>query len=602
MKNFFSRVGRFFTIIKNILVSLLVILLLVEIIALIVFSQPSLPDSGVLVFAPQGSLVEQIREPAADKFPFAFPDPDQTRVRDVIKVLHAAAKDPRVLALELNLEGMSEASLSKVQDIRKAIIAFKTSGKPVLAAQYNYTQAQYLLASTADEVWLHPMGSIALGGIGVYRNYFRDALDKLNVDIHIFRAGKYKSAVEPLMRNSMSKADHDATQVWMDSMWHIIQQGIMDTRGVSPEHLQDLLDHPARYLKPHAGDMAALLKEEKLIDQIGEPREAERQLAIALGFKKRSDMETMAFKDYQRTLSHSNVEKGKNHVVIITASGTIVSGNHPAGVIGSETLADLLDEAADDDQVRAVVLRIDSPGGSAQASEVIRTAVTRVQAKGKPVVVSMGSLAASGGYWIAAGADEIWAQPSTITGSIGVFGIIPNITKGLEQLGIHSDGLGTSRSAEGIRLDRPIPPEMQKVIQMGVDHIYHQFVTVVANGRNITPKQVNALAQGRVWAANDALRLGLVDQLGGIRDAVKSAAKRASISDDYQVYDLTPPKGWAAMLARSLFGSSTIKMPWSDATWLTFMPSGIRQQLEPLGLLLKEPTSVYAYSAIVVDI
>lgn len=597
MKKFFSRVGRFFTILKNVLVSLVVIVLLAEIIALVVLSQPSLPDSGVLVFAPKGSLVEQIREPATDALPFALPDPDQTRVRDVIKVLKAAAKDPRVLALELDLEDMNQASLSKLQDIRQAVIAFKASGKPVLAAQYNYTQAQYFLATTADQLWLHPMGNITLGGLGVYRNYFRDALDKLDVDIHIFRAGKYKSAVEPLIRNSMSDADREATQAWMKNMWQIIRQGIMDTRGVSPDHLQDILDHPATYLSVHAGDAAALLKEEKLIDTIGDPREAEDSLAAQLGFKARNDMDVIPFKDYLRSLPSESIE-GENHIAIVTASGTITSGQQPSGVAGSETLADLLDEAANDDQVKALVLRVDSPGGSAQASEVIRAAVLRVQASGKPVVVSMGSLAASGGYWIAAGADEIWAQPSTLTGSIGVFGIIPNITKGLERLGIHSDGLGTTQSAEGIRLDRPISPEMQQVVQMGVNHIYKQFVQIVADGRGITPKQVDDLAQGRVWSAKDALRLGLVDQLGGIQQAIESAAKRAGIAKNYQVYDLTPPKTWPALLAESLFGNALITFFWQATVSLPFGAS-LLQQLEPLAMLLKEPTSVYAYSGFV---
>ncbi len=600
MKNFFSRVGRFFTIVKNILVSLLVILLLAEIVALVVLSQPSLADSGVLVFSPQGSLVEQVREPEAGKFPFALPDPNQTRVRDVIKVLHAAASDPRVLALELDLEGMNQASLSKLEDIRKAIVEFKASGKPVLAAQYNYSQAQYFLATTADQLWLHPMGSITLGGIGVYRNYFRDALDKLDVDIHIFRAGKYKSAVEPLIRNSMSTADHDATAVWMGSMWHIIQQGIMDTRGVSPKHLQDMLDHPATYLKTHEGDMASLLKDEKLIDHIGDPREAEQQLAVQLGFEARNDMDAISFKDYLRSLPQPAIES-KQRVAIVTASGTIVSGDQPAGVIGSETLADLLDEAANDEKIKAVVLRIDSPGGSAQASEVIRAAVARVQAKGKPVVVSMGSVAASGGYWIAAGADEIWAQPSTLTGSIGVFGVIPNITKGLARLGIHSDGLGTTLSAEGIRLDRPIPLEMQAVVQMGVNHIYHQFVTIVAKGRNITPEQVDDLAQGRVWSANDALRLGLVDKLGDLQQAITSAAEHANISKSYQAYDLTPPKGWLTVLMKGMFESSMIQLSWNDTPWLAFVPAELWQQLEPLKILMAEPTSVYAYSGLVVN-
>jgi len=596
MKSFFSRIGQVFRVIKNILVTMVVLLIVTEIVALVVLSRPSIPERGVLLIAPQGDLVEQIREPGADALPFALPDSNQTRVRDLVRAIDAASRDPRVQAIELDLESMSHASLTHLQQVREALQAFRSSGKVVLATQYNYSQAQYYLAAAADQVWLHPMGGVELSGIAVYHNYFRDALDNLNIKIHLFRAGKYKSAGEPLIRNSMSVADRQATMVWMNELWRITVQDLEDMRGINPQHLQAMLDHPAETLAPYHGDMATLLKDEHIIDRIGEPRQAEEWLATSLGYDDRHDMDYIPLKNYLKVLPQAP-QRAKNRVAIITASGEIVSGDQPAGTVGGDTLADLLDEAATDDTVKAVVLRINSPGGSALASEVIRTAVNRVQAQGKPVVVSMAALAASGGYWIAAGADEIWAQPSTLTGSIGVFGIVPNITGGLERLGIHSDGLGTSESAGGVRLDRPMSPAMQQVVQMGVDHIYKQFVHIVAQGRHMTEAQVDALAQGRVWSGSDALRVGLVDQLGDLELAVVSAANKAELGEDYLAFDLTPPKAWPAMLAASIFGEAKAMQSWTNL--LPFpVPAGVVQQAAPMMMLLQEPTHIYAHSGL----
>lgn len=600
MKKFFTRIGRGLTIFKNILVYSLLLLIIVEVVALVVLSRPSLPEQGILVLELKGSLVEQTVRPGTEAIPFAIPNPNQTQLRDLIKVIRAAEKDPRVLALRLKLDHMRGGSSAKLQDIRLAIESFKRSGKPVLAAQYNYSQSQYYLAASADEVWLHSLGAIDLHGISMYPNYFRDALDKLLVKVHVFKAGKYKSAVEPFIRNSMSEAARESNSVWMDVLWTITKQDIATMRDISPQRIQLLLDQPVRFLQAHQGNMPALLKQEKLIDFIGDPREADDKLAVQLGFADRNDVEEINFKAYLYSLNDSP-EKSSNHIAIVTASGTILSGHQPSGTAGGDTLAELLDEAANDEETKAVVLRVDSPGGSAQASEVIRAAVARVQASGKPVVVSMGSLAASGGYWISANADEIWAQPSTLTGSIGVFGIIPNLSKSLNKIGIHSDGLGTSNSAEGVRLSRPLSKDMQRVVQMGVEHIYRQFVTIVAQGREMTVEQADAIAQGRVWSGLDAERIGLVDHLGNIDDSIKAAARLAKIENDYQSYDLVPPKAWSAMMAERLFGESKLLFRLFSINGLpSWLPSSVIQpliqQFSNLNLLLQEPTHVYALS------
>ncbi len=601
MKKLFGLLSRIADISKKVAVTLLVLLLLVEVGALVVFSRPHIPEQAILLINPVGTLVEQVREPGGDGFLPRLPDPDQTRLRDIIRALQYAADDPRILAVRLDLEDLQQVSLAKVADVVRALREFRQSGKPVWVAQYNYTQAQYLIASAADQLWLQSMGNVFLGGIGVYRNYIRDALDKLDVDVHVFRVGKYKSALEPLMRNSMSEEDKQANAQWMNALWQQALQMIADNRGLKTARIQALLDHPARYLRQYDGSPAQLSLKEGLVDVLGEPQDLHAALSKHVGAD--SDLEELPFKEYLRAFSTK--DQGKDEVAIITASGNIVAGEQPPGVVGGDTLANLLEQAADDERTKAIVLRVDSPGGSAQASEVIRHAIAKVQQQGKPVVVSMGSVAASGGYWIAAGADEIWAQPSTLTGSIGVFGALPNLTRALDKLGIHSDGLGTTRSAEGIRLDRPLSAELQAVVQMNVEHIYRQFLHVVATGRDIPEAQVNEIAQGRVWSGVDALRIGLVDYLGDLPQAVEAAARLAHIENDYQSYDLRPPKDWPSLVMDSLFGEARL---WSASavpslfTWLGPQRLPLTQTLGSwMQLLNSEPGHVFAYSGLKVQ-
>jgi len=605
MKRLFSGTLRILDGLRRVFINLFFALFLIVILITIFQTKPKLPDEAILLIKPKGQLVEQIKQPSADAFPLAIPDPNQSKLRDLTKALETARDDEHILAVRLDLGALEKTSLAKLQVLRAAIEDFKQSGKPVLASGSAYSQSQYYLAAAASDVFLHPMGNIELTGFSVYRNYLRSALDKLNVDVHVFRVGEYKSAVEPFLRDSMSDEDRKSNSVWLGSLWHAYKQGIAAMRGVDITHFQNLLDHQPAFLAQHQGDTGALYQAEHLVDHLGDSRDAEAFLLKQLKWSKQKDLPFISCKDYLNLTVRADIKASdKPKVGLIVASGAILSGQQPAGSIGDKTLTKLLRKAQKDPQIKAVVLRIDSPGGSALASEVIRKEVMRLRAAGKPVVVSMGSVAASGGYWIASTADEIWAQATTLTGSIGVFGIIPNFTRGINHLGIHTDGVGTTKMASAMRPDMPLSDDAGHMIQMGVDHIYKRFINLVATGRDMKVADVEAIAQGRVWSGVDAHRLGLVDQLGGLNGAIKSAAKRGGIADNYQLEEVKLPLSFPEMIAEQLLGE-TDAMAQLQATWMgnntyaeLLQNAALQELLQPLQLLTQfnDPNHIYAYS------
>jgi len=604
MKRLFSGGLRILDGLRRLLINLVFVLFLIVMLVAIVQNKDDLPDEAVLLIKPQGQLVEQISQPSADAFPLAFPDSNQSTLRDLRKALEAARDDEHIVAVKLDLGALEKTSLAKLQVLRAAIEDFKQSGKPVLASGNAYSQSQYYLAATANTVFLHPMGTIELTGFSVYRKYIRSALDKLNVDVHVFRVGEYKSAVEPFIRDSMSDADRKSNSVWLNSLWHAYKQDISVMRGIDAGHFQQLLDHQPDLLASYQGDAGTLYKAEHLIDYLGDERDAEAFLLKQLQWSKQEDIPSITSHDYLKTVHTEEQQSDKQKVGLIVASGPILNGEQPSGSIGSETLSKLLRKAQNDNQIKAVVLRIDSPGGSALASEVVRKEVSRLQAAGKPVVVSMGGVAASGGYWIASGADEIWAQPTTLTGSIGVFGMIPNFTRGLSSIGVHTDGVGTTEMSGAMRPDMPLSKSMGNMIQMGVDHIYQRFIHLVAIGRHMKERDVEAIAQGRVWSGVDAHRLGLVDQLGTLQDAIKSAAKRGGIADDYQLEEVKAPRSFPEIIAEKLLGDSEAFMQ-LQATWMgkssytsLWQNTVVQDVVQPLHLLTQfnDPNHIYVYS------
>jgi len=605
MKAFFSGLMRWMDRIRRVLINGFLLLFIVIFLSALFASKPEVPDNAILVLQPEGRLVEQIVRPSSDSFPFALPDPDQVLIEDVSHALELAKIDPKIKLVHLRLEQLQNAPLEKLQRLRIAIESFKQSGKPVVVAGHAFTQAQYYLAATANRLYLHPMGLIELTGFALYRNYFKSALEKLNVDIHLFRAGEYKSAAEPLIRDDMSEADRAANKAWLGTLWEAYKSDIAVMRGIESERIQTILDAPSTHLAEHEGNFSRLMKAEKLVDELADKHEADAYIAGLLGKGEADEIARIGYKAY---LKATNVvlpqQPSQNLIGVVTASGPIVNGEQPTGTIGGDTIAGLLRDARLNERIKAVVLRVDSPGGSALASEVIRMEVERVKAAGKPVIVSMGSVAASGGYWIAAPADEIWAEPTTITGSIGVFGVMAGVHRGMNELGIHTDGLGTTSIAGGLRPDMPLNPALAKAFQMGVDDVYNEFIKHVATGRSIDPVRVNQLAQGRVWSGADAHRLGLVDQLGGLKAAVASAAKRAGVADDYRKVTVEPKMEFLDFLAENLMGEISVWLGggFGDSalsriaglpvakTWL----DGIRG-LE-LFARFNDPRQVYAYS------
>lgn len=517
----------------NLLFLLIVIAVLVAVFAP---SKNIVPRGAALIIAPAGEVVEQLDyvDPMAALLGAENSKPPQTLLKDLLDAIKNAKDDARIKALVLLPADMSYASTTQLASLRAAVLDFKKSGKKVYAMADYYTQQGYYLASLADEVYMSPYGGIDIEGYSRFRMYFKSALDKLGINFHVFRVGAYKSAVEPYLRDDMSAEDRESSQAFLGVLWDEYKKAVAEDRKLKPEAIENYVTGFVDNLKASGGDTAKLALDAKLIDGF-KTRDQWRDYMISLVGKDREEKtyKNIGFKTYLNIirppvdLPHPDHDK----VAIIVAKGEILDGEQPAGSIGGDTLAQLIRQAREDKTVKALVLRVDSPGGSAFASEVIRRELEVTQKAGKPVVVSMGTYAASGGYWISATADEIIAQPTTVTGSIGIFGMIPTFEQPLNNWGIHSDGVGTTPLAGALDLTRPLKPEVGELIQQSINHGYDRFINLVAQGRKKTPEQIHAIAQGRVWIGSKALELGLVDKLGDLDDAVKAAATRAKLTD-----------------------------------------------------------------------
>lgn len=575
-------------ILRRIVVNGLFLLVLIVLIAVLLGRHVSVPKGAVLVLDPKGSIVEQSSVPGSGLAVLRSADTHQVRLRDLVRAIDTAAHDDHIRMMELDLADLGPSSMDKLAAVRRAIAGFRAAGKPVVAYADYYTQGQYFLAAAANRVFLHPMGLVALTGFGVYRDYVKEAIDKLGINVQVFRAGRYKSAMEPFMRNDMSEADRTVNRAWLSTLWDAYKQGIAASRDIDAAQLQGVLDKLPATLQRYGGSVARLALGEHWVDQLGDAHAAKAWMAGKLGLSPSAKLPQIGWQAYLRARP---VPAGSGPAVaIITASGTILAGKQPSGTVGAQTLVGEIARARRSKDIKALVLRIDSPGGSALASESIRQALLRFRAAGKPLVVSMGGMAASGGYWIATPADEIWAAPTTLTGSIGVFGLIADAHDALAKLGIHADGLGTTPIAGALRPDLPVSPPVAKAMQMGVDDAYHRFLEVVAKGRKLPPARVDAIAQGRVWSGVDAQRIGLVDRLGDLDQAVASAAAKAGIAAHYRRRWLSPPQPvWDTLLAR-LRGEAAVL---TRAT----VPSPLAGVAKAWATLSRfnDPRGVYAY-------
>jgi protease-4 len=511
---------------------------------------PEVAKSTALVLAPYGDLVEELSGDTDEKAILALLGERQpeTLMRSLLESIEMAKTDDRIQALVLDTERMGRAGLSKLQTLREAIESFQESGKKVIATADYYSQTQYYLASVADEVFLHPMGMVMLTGYGSYRNYYKEALDHLEVDWHVFRVGEYKSAVEPYLRSDMSPEAREARRRWLSILWQAYMQDVETGRALDSGSLDRYASSFADLLAEHDGDAAAVALAAGLVDRLAHRDEVRQRLIELVG----EDEDGKSFSrishgSYLRAVDKPE-KKSENKIAIVVAKGGIYDGSRAPGRVGGDSTARMIRQAREDEDVKALVLRVDSPGGSAFASEIIRREVELTREAGKPGVASMGSVAASGGYWISMSADEIWARPTTITGSIGIYAMFPTYPRTLAKLGVKNDGVGTGVFAGTLRPDRPLPEEAARAMELMIEQGYQEFIQNVAAGRNKTVEEVDQIARGRVWAGSDALELGLVDQLGEFDDAVAAAAVRADLGDDYRIEYLYQSRDWRSRL------------------------------------------------------
>ena len=559
LRSFFSGLWRGLDALRKALHLILLLVIFGVLIGILRGSVPRIPAKAALLIAPEGQLVEQL---SGDPLERALQQTrgetrHETLLWDLTDSIRAAANDQRIAAVALDLEKFEGAAQPTLEELAAALREFRASGKKVIAYGTEMTQERYYLAAQADEVLLDPMGFVLIEGYDRFRHYLKDVLDKIGVEINVFRVGSFKSAVETFTRMNMSPEDREESRVYLNALWSSYQAAVTRARKLPPDALEKYVESLSKTVPAAGGDAARVALQANLVTSLKTRIEFEQRLVGLVG----KDDDTNSFKsvsadDYVRYARAQKKLKadGKARIGVIVAQGDIVDGDQPPGTIGGETVARLIRQARTDKNIKALVLRVDSPGGSVLASEQIYRELVELRSAGKPVVVSMSGYAASGGYYISAPADEIWASPATITGSIGIFAIIPTIERTLGKVGVGVDGVGTTPLSGQLRLDRPLGDEARTLLQSTVSRGYNEFLERVATGRKKSRDEVDAIAQGRVWAGTDARRIGLVDQLGSFNDATRAAARHAKVTD-YALEFIEPELTWAQALAMQLRSS-----------------------------------------------
>lgn len=571
----------------------LVFLLILYFVVLAVISTDDVlivQSDTALVLRPYGNVVEQYSGTALDLAlqQVAEQERSETRLRDMVEAIRRARDDDRIVHLVINPNDMWRIGMASLLELEAAVADFKSSGKPVIALAGNLTQQQYYLAALADEIWLHPQGTVWIDGFSVYRQFYRDGLDKLEVEVNLFKVGEYKSAMEPFVRDDMSPEAKDANQYWIGGLWQQYLEGVSRHRGIPLENLSAAINDFANGLEAVDGDFARFAEELGLVDKLVDLPEAHLELARMGAVGSGSEgFRQVGMENYLMLTDLQHRPSSSRKIAVVVAEGDIVRGNQPQGVIGAETLAEKLRSVALDKDVEAVVLRINSPGGEVFASEKVRREVQQLKETGKTVVASMGDVAASGGYWIAMGADEVWASPSSITGSIGVFGLIPTFSRPLEKLGIHTDGVGTTPLAGKLRLDQPLDPDLKRIFQHATEQTYRDFIQLVADARQMTPEDVDQVARGRVWSGAQAKDRGLIDQTGTLREAIDAAARIAGLGSDYDVrYDERELSTFESLLIE-MTGSAIAGLGWADSGGLRLRSTLLEDLLKDLDILAR---------------
>ncbi|EHT5804555.1 signal peptide peptidase SppA [Salmonella enterica] len=510
--------------------------------------------SGVIVDKPStnhrlGALGRQLFGASSDRL-------QENSLFDIVNAIRQAKDDRNITGIVLDLKNFTGADQPSMRYIGKALREFRDSGKPVFAVGENYSQGQYYLASFANKIWLSPQGQVDLHGFATNGLYYKTLLDKLKVSTHVFRVGTYKSAVEPFIRDDMSPAAREADSRWIGELWQNYLHTVSANRQISPQQLfpgaQAIIDG----LTNAGGDTAKYALDHKLVDALASSADVEKALTKQFGWSK-TENNYRAISYYDYSLKKSADSGGT--IAVIFANGAIMDGEETPGNVGGDTTASQIRDARLDPKVKAIVLRVNSPGGSVNASEVIRAELAAAKAAGKPVVVSMGGMAASGGYWISTPANYIVASPSTLTGSIGIFGVINTVENSLSSIGVHSDGVSTSPLAE-ISMTKALSPEVQQMMQLSIEYGYKRFITLVAEARKRTPEQIDKIAQGHVWTGEDAKANGLVDSLGDFDDAVAKAAELAKLKQWHLDYYQDEPT-ILDMVMDSMTGSVRAMLP-----------------------------------------
>ncbi|EGH4700890.1 signal peptide peptidase SppA [Salmonella enterica subsp. enterica serovar Paratyphi B] len=510
--------------------------------------------SGVIVDKPStnhrlGALGRQLFGASSDRL-------QENSLFDIVNAIRQAKDDRNITGIVLDLKNFTGADQPSMRYIGKALREFRDSGKPVFAVGENYSQGQYYLASFANKIWLSPQGQVDLHGFATNGLYYKTLLDKLKVSTHVFRVGTYKSAVEPFIRDDMSPAAREADSRWIGELWQNYLHTVSANRQISPQQLfpgaQAIIDG----LTSVGGDTAKYALDHKLVDALASSADVEKALTKQFGWSKtENNYRAISYYDY----SLKTPADTGGTIAVIFANGAIMDGEETPGNVGGDTTASQIRDARLDPKVKAIVLRVNSPGGSVNASEVIRAELAAARAAGKPVVVSMGGMAASGGYWISTPANYIVASPSTLTGSIGIFGVINTVENSLSSIGVHSDGVSTSPLAD-ISMTKALSPEVQQMMQLSIEYGYKRFITLVADARKRTPEQIDKIAQGHVWTGEDAKANGLVDSLGDFDDAVTKAAELAKLKQWHLDYYQDEPTV-LDMVMDSMTGSVRAMLP-----------------------------------------
>ena len=553
-----------------------------------------LPERAALLIAPSGPLVED--SPPVDTLSaFINQDYDQpVLLNDVVRSIRWAATDERITSLVFDLENLAGPSTSQTLEISSAIEVFRASGKPVIAAGDFYSQAHYLLASQADHILLHPEGGMFLEGFSVYRSYLRSFLEKTRVTMHVFRAGENKSAVEPYLRDDMSDEEREVVSRWLEGLWAAYTELAESGRELPAGTLDQFIASFAAQLDASDNDLAETMLAAGWVDMLADHAQMEDALAEWVGVTDEDGYaEVISLDRYVEDvkMSRSLTEENLPLIAIIPVEGTLMPGDSEEGMAGSDTINGYIDTALEAEDLAAIVLRVNSPGGSVFASDLIRRKLREVADADISIVVSMGTIAASGGYWIAAEADEIWALPTTLTGSIGAFSAFPTIEGIVEYIGVTVDGVGTTPLAGAASFNRGLSPEMASIMQALAYGAYDDFIELVASGRDMSEQAVREVADGLVWTGAEAAERGLVDELGGLDEAVAAAARLAGVEEWRTARTRLPPSFESVLLQELSRSFGMVAAPLGG--WFESLVSAFKPAIKSLSSL-RDPMHVYA--------